>query len=91
MITEGDLKFLKSLEPIPEPTPVPEGEEGSQEPVEEVDPNLDEIDLMILKEEQEAERAQKEAEEIATKEAKLAKEKKVKDEAMAAKMEDIRK
>ena len=46
---------------------------------------------MILKEEQEAERAQKEAEEIAAKEAKLAKEKKVKDEAMAAKMEDIRK
>jgi hypothetical protein len=56
-----------------------------------VDPNLDEIDLMILKEEQEAELAQKLAEENATKEAKLSKEKKVKDEAMSAKMEDIRK
>jgi hypothetical protein len=45
---------------------------------------------MIIKEEQEAERAKKEAEELAVKEAKLAKEKKVKDEAMAAKMEEIR-
>ncbi len=45
---------------------------------------------MIIKEEQEAERAKKEAEELAVKEAKLAKEKKAKDEAMAAKMEEIR-
>lgn len=56
-----------------------------------MDPNLDEIDFMILKEEQEAELAHKLAEENAAKEAKFAKEKKVKDEAMAAKMEDIRK
>lgn len=45
---------------------------------------------MIIKEEQEAERAKKETEELAVKEAKLAKEKKAKDEAMAAKMEEIR-
>jgi len=93
LITEGDLKFLKSLEPVEEPkaAATDSAAEGEQpDPVEVVDPNLDEIDLMILKEEQEAEKAKKDAEENQAKEAKLAKEKKAKDEAMAAKMEDIR-
>jgi adenylate kinase len=52
---------------------------------------LDEIDLLIKKEEMELSRIQKEAEENSVREAKLAKEKKIKDDAMAAKMEDIRK
>jgi len=55
------------------------------------DSNLDEIDLLIKKEEMELSRIQKEAEENSVREAKLAKEKKIKDDAMAAKMEDIRK
>lgn len=46
---------------------------------------------MIRKEEMEQQRAQKEQEENAIREAKQAKEKKIKDDAMAAKMEDIRK
>ena len=52
---------------------------------------MDEIDLLIKKEEMELSRIQKEAEENSVREAKLAKEKKIKDDAMAAKMEDIRK
>lgn len=52
---------------------------------------MDEIDHMIRKEELELIRAKKEAEENAIRDAKLAKEKKIKDDAMAAKMEDIRK
>lgn len=55
------------------------------------DSNLDEIDLLIKKEEMELSRVQKEAEENSVREAKMAKEKKIKDDAMAAKMEDIRK
>ena len=51
---------------------------------------MDEIDLMIRKEEQEFLRLQKEAEENAAREVKLAKEKKIKDDAMAVKMEQIR-
>ena len=51
---------------------------------------MDEIDLMIRKEEQEFLRLQKEAEENAAREVKLAKEKKIKDNAMAVKMEQIR-
>lgn len=47
--------------------------------------------MLIRKEEQELARAQKEAEENSAREAKIAKEKKIKDDAMAAKMEDIRK
>jgi len=87
------LKFLKSLEPIPDPvhSEHTNKEEGEVEQVPEEDPNLDEIDLLIRKEENEAARLAKEAEENSVKEAKLAKEKKIKDDAMAAKMEDIRK
>lgn len=55
------------------------------------DSNLDEIDLLIKKEEMELNRVQKESEENSVREAKMAKEKKIKDDAMAAKMEDIRK
>lgn len=51
---------------------------------------MDEIDLLIRKEEQEFLRLQKEAEENAAREVKLAKEKKIKDDAMAVKMEQIR-
>lgn len=51
---------------------------------------MDEIDLMILREEEEMLRAKLEAEENAVREAKLAKEKKIKDDALAAKLEDIR-
>ncbi len=51
---------------------------------------MDEIDLMILREEEEILKAKLEAEENAIREAKLAKEKKIKDDAMAAKLEDIR-
>lgn len=51
---------------------------------------MDEIDLMIRKEEQEFLRLQKEAEENAAREVKLAREKKIKDDAMAVKMEQIR-
>lgn len=45
---------------------------------------------MILREEEEMLRAKLEAEENAVREAKLAKEKKIKDDALAAKLEDIR-
>ena len=51
---------------------------------------MDEIDLMIRKEEQEFLRLQKEADDNAAREVKLAKEKKIKDDAMAVKMEQIR-
>lgn len=108
LITEADVKFLKSLEApaakLPADTTQDAGiksesksqhgdDATSQQPVEEAldDSNLDEIDLLIRKEEQDASRLAKEAEENSVKEAKAAKEKKIKDDAMAAKMEDIRK
>jgi len=51
---------------------------------------MDEVDILIRKEEEEFNRQQREAQEKAEKEAKLAKEKKIKDDANAAKLEKIR-
>lgn len=70
LITEGDLKFLKSLEPVPE-KPVaeaveqPEGaqdEEAKSQPDVVAEEDLDEVDLLIRKEEQELLLAQQEKE-----------------------------
>lgn len=51
---------------------------------------MDEIDILIRKEEEELNRHQKEDAEKAEKDAKLAKEKKIKDDANAVKLEKIR-
>lgn len=61
-----------------------------QERLAALETKMDEIDILIRKEEEELNRHQKEDAEKAEKDAKLAKEKKIKDDANAVKLEKIR-
>lgn len=61
-----------------------------QERLAAIEADMDEIDILIRNEEDEFTRQQKEAQEKAEKDAKLAKERKIKDDANAAKLDKIR-
>lgn len=61
-----------------------------QERIAAIEAEMDEIDILIRNEEEEFSRQQKEIAEKAEKDAKFAKEKKIKDDANAVKLEKIR-